>query len=59
MSIVEKCDVTEIKFYEIIGLVGISKKKKIEKAPPPPPLAKINLLVQISAEIEAPYELMT
>ena len=34
---IEKCDVTEIKFYEVIGLVGISIKNKIEKAPPPPP----------------------
>ena len=34
---------------EIIGLVGISKKNKIKKAP----LPKISLLVQIGEEIYA------
>ena len=41
---IEKCDVTEVKFYDVIGLVGISKKNKIEKAPPPPPPVKNQLV---------------
>ena len=36
LPIIEKYDVTKIWFYEIIGLVNISKKNKMEKAPPLP-----------------------